>query len=99
MPNSSFLRIILAVSPAQQAHFEQYLYEMDHEVVAVEAHGETALRAARLVYPDVVVLNGPLRGTLDGMALAAALRSCEVLVVLATDPIALPTQPTHHFQR
>ncbi|WP_201981402.1 ANTAR domain-containing protein [Hymenobacter rubidus] len=94
------LRVVLAVAPAQQAYFERYLRDAGHEVVAVEARGETAFKAARLVHPDVVVLSGPLQGPLDSVALAAALRATEgiVPVVLATDPAELPELLARQFE-
>ncbi|HEX8503812.1 MAG TPA: hypothetical protein VF630_00475 [Hymenobacter sp.] len=92
--NTSFLRVLLAADSAQQTlFFEQYLREAGHEVVAVEARGEAALKAARLIHPDLVVLSGPLRGSLDGIALAAALQTgptAATPVLLVTDPAELP---------
>lgn len=92
--NPSFLRVLLAIDPNQQAtFFEQYLMEAGHEIVAVEARGDVALKAARLVHPDVVIINGPLRGPIDGNELTAALqanRAEPVPVLLVTDPAELP---------
>ncbi|WP_310396080.1 response regulator [Hymenobacter sp.] len=92
--NPSFLRVLVAADSAPQAALlEQYLHEAGHEVVTVEARGDAALKAARLLHPDFVVLSGPLRGPLDGVALAAALqagRAAPIPVVLVTDPAELP---------
>ncbi|MBF9219927.1 response regulator [Hymenobacter ruricola] len=92
--NPFFLRVLLAADSAQQAAaVEHYLHEAGHEVVRVEARADAALKAARLVHPDLVVLCGALPGDLDGGALAAALQQ-EALpptpVVVVTDPAQLP---------
>jgi DNA-binding response OmpR family regulator len=91
----SFLRILLAADSAQSAFsLEQYLCEEGHEVIVVEARGDVTLRAARLLHPDLIILSGPLRGPIDGIALAAALRApgeVAVPVVLVNDPAELPS--------
>lgn len=92
--NPSSLRVLLAVDSNQQAFFfESYLSEAGHETVAVEARGDAALKAARLVHPDVVVVGAPLRGPLDDGALVTALqanRAAPVPVLFVTDPSELP---------
>ncbi|MFD2721512.1 response regulator [Hymenobacter monticola] len=92
--NPFFLRVLLAADSAPDTTaVEYYLHDAGHEVVRVEAHGDTALKAARLVHPDLVVLSGSLPGSLDGVALAAALQQ-QVLaptpVIIVTDPAELP---------
>ena len=88
--HTHFLRILLAADSGQQATtFEYCLRQAGHEVVAVEARGDTALRAARLIYPDLVVLGGPLRGPLDAVALGAALQAGDVAPV----PMLLVANP------
>jgi CheY-like chemotaxis protein len=92
--NPFFLRVLLAAdSPEQAAALEHYLHDAGHEVVRVEARAEAALKAARLVHPDVVVLSGALHGDLDGVALAEALQR-QVLaptpVIVVHDPAELP---------
>lgn len=89
------LRILLVVDDLKlAAALAAHLREAGHdEIIAVEARGNAALKAARLVHPDLVVLSGPLRGPLNGVALAAALqasRAAPVPVVLVTDPAELP---------
>jgi CheY-like chemotaxis protein len=92
--NPTFLRVLLAADSIQQAaYLEKYLTDTGHEVVVVEARGDATLKAARLVHPDLVVLSGPLRGALDGVALAAALQADAkdpIPVMLVTDPAELP---------
>jgi chemotaxis response regulator CheB len=92
--NPSFMRVLLAIDTDQQAtFFEQYLADAGHEIVAVEARGDLALKAARLVHPDVVIINGPLRGPIDSSGLTAALkanREAPVPVLFVTDPAELP---------
>lgn len=79
----------------------RFLTGEGHEVVEVESRGDAALKAARLVHPDLVVLSGPLRGPLDGVALAAALqtdRAAPVPVMLVTDPAELPALLALHLR-
>lgn len=93
---SSPLRVLLVVddlklAAALAAPLREAGYD---EIILVEARGDAALKAARLVHPDLVVLSGPLRGTLNGVALAAALQeghAAPVPVVLVTDPAELPS--------
>ncbi|MDB5235634.1 MAG: hypothetical protein JWR44_2627 [Hymenobacter sp.] len=98
----SFLRILLAApSPQEAAVLEHFLTDEGHEVVVVEPRGDAALKAARLVHPDLVILSGPLRGPLDGVALAAALqtdRAAPVPILLVTDPAELPTLLAMHIR-
>lgn len=85
-----FLRVLLAADANQQARFwEQGLRDAGHEVVAVAPQGETTLRAARMVHPDIVVVCTPLSSTLDSNALANALQANTLLVVQVTDPAEL----------
>jgi DNA-binding response OmpR family regulator len=90
----SFLRILLtAASPQEAAVLEHFLTDEGHEVVVVESRGDAALKAARLIHPDLVILSGPLRGPLDGIALAAALQNDSaptIPVMLVTEPTELP---------
>jgi AmiR/NasT family two-component response regulator len=85
-----FLRVLLAADANQQARFwEQGLRETGHEIVAVAPQVETALRAARLIHPDVVILGSPMPNILDSTALAEALQADAVPVVLITEPAEL----------
>ena len=90
--NPFFLRVLLTADPAHPAvSLEQFLCEAGHEVVTVEARGDAALKAARLLHPDLIILSGPLHGTLTDVALAAALQTPgAVPVMLVTDPAQLP---------
>ncbi len=92
--NPFFLRVLLTADPAHPAvSLEQFLCEAGHEVVMVEARGDAALKAARLLHPDLIILTGPLRGTLTDVALAAAIQTpgaAPVPVILVTDPAQLP---------
>ncbi|UOQ99134.1 hypothetical protein MUN81_06475 [Hymenobacter sp. 5317J-9] len=92
--NPFFLRVLLAADSLEQAAaLEHHLHDAGHEVVRVEARGDAALKAARLVHPDLIVLSGPLQGTMDGVALAEALEQ-QVLaptpVLMVQDPADLP---------
>ncbi|MBF9142046.1 response regulator [Hymenobacter properus] len=92
--NPFFLRVLLAADAAHDTTaIEHYLHDAGHEVVRVEARGEAALKAARLVHPDLVVLSGPLHGGLDAVALAETLQE-QVLaptpIIVVTDPAELP---------
>ena len=73
------LRILLTVDNFKRAAaLAAHLRAAGHdEIIVVEARGDAALQAARLLHPDLVVLNGPLRDSLDGMALATALEEAE----------------------
>jgi DNA-binding response OmpR family regulator len=89
------LRVLLAVDAPQLAkQLASPLREAGHdEIVVVEARGETALKAARLIHPDLVILSGPLRGNLDVVALSAALQGSSatpIPVLLVADPAELP---------
>ncbi|GAB3589192.1 ANTAR domain-containing protein [Hymenobacter daeguensis] len=85
-----FLRVLLAADASQQARFwEQGLRDAGHEVVAVAPQGETALRAARLLHPDIVVVGTPLLSDLDSATLATALQADALLVVRVTEPAEL----------
>jgi CheY-like chemotaxis protein len=87
--NPFFLRVLLAAdSTHEAAAVEHYLHDAGHEVVRVEARGDVALKAARLVHPDLVLLSGPLTG-IDKMALAAELARH----VLAPTPVLVVTNP------
>ena len=92
--NTSILRVLLAADTVQQTtFFEQYLREAGHEVVTVEARGDATLKAARLIFPDLVVLSCPLRGSLDMGALSDALQAgptAPTPVLLVTDASKLP---------
>ncbi|HEX8329402.1 MAG TPA: hypothetical protein VF629_17835 [Hymenobacter sp.] len=92
--NTSFLRVLLAADSVQQtAFFEHHLREAGHEVVTVEARGDATLKAARLIFPDLVVLSCPLRGSLDLGALSAALQAgpaAPTPVLFITDASQLP---------
>jgi DNA-binding response OmpR family regulator len=74
--NPSSLRILLAEDDTLLASdLEACLREAGHEVMSVAACGDAALNAARLLQPDVVVLNVRMRGPRDGRAVAAELRA------------------------
>ena len=74
--STSHLRVLLAANAGQRAiYFEQYFYQAGHEVIFVDARRESALRAARLSHPDLVVLGSPLPESFDGDALATALQA------------------------
>lgn len=98
--NACCLRVLLAEDDALlAADLEACLREAGYEVMAIEARGDCALTAARLLQPDVVVLNASLRGPLDGPAVAAALRtgsSLPVAVVFVTSQPMLPTPLSAH---
>lgn len=92
--NPFFLRVLLAADSAlEAAAVEHYLHDAGHEVVRVDARGDAALKAARLVHPDLVVLSAPPHGSTDGLALAEALKQ-QVLaptpILVITDPAELP---------
>ncbi|MBJ6111589.1 hypothetical protein JAO73_21385 [Hymenobacter sp. BT523] len=92
--NPFFLRVLLAAdSPEQAAALEHHLHDAGHEVVRIEARGDAALKAARLVHPDLIVLGGALQGAMDGVGLATALEQ-QVLaptpIVVVNDPDELP---------
>ncbi|MFC7667819.1 hypothetical protein ACFQT0_10795 [Hymenobacter humi] len=89
------LRVLLAVDDRTLAkQLAGPLREAGHdEIVVVEARGEAALKAARLIHPDLVILSGPLRGSLDVVALSAALQGSSatpIPVLLVADPAELP---------
>ncbi|MDO7846935.1 hypothetical protein Q5H92_11245 [Hymenobacter sp. M29] len=92
--NPFFLRVLLAADSAHEAAaVEHYLHDAGHEVVRVEARGDTALKAARLVHPDLVVLSGAPSGSIDGAALAEALARhvlAPTPILVITDPAELP---------
>ena len=73
------LRVLLAVDNFKRAAaLAAHLRAAGHdEIIVVEARGDAALKAARLLHPDLVVLSGPLRGPLDGVALTTALEDAE----------------------
>jgi CheY-like chemotaxis protein len=92
--NPFFLRVLLVADLAHDAiAIEHYLHDAGHEVVRVEARGDAALKAARLVHPDLVVLSGPAPGSSGGAALAAALQQhvlAPTPIIAVTDPAELP---------
>ena len=92
--NPFFLRVLLVADSAPDATaVEHYLHDAGHEVVRVEARPDAALKAARLVHPDLVVLSGPPPAAPDDVPLAAALQQhvlAPTPVIAVTDPAALP---------
>jgi DNA-binding response OmpR family regulator len=93
--NPFFLRILLAAdSPEQAAAVERYLHDAGHEVVRVEARPDAALKAARLVHPDLVVLSSrSLQGPMNGATLDAELKRhvpAPTPVIVVHDPAELP---------
>ncbi|GAA4357467.1 hypothetical protein GCM10023185_22210 [Hymenobacter saemangeumensis] len=80
---SDCLRILLVEDDAAvAADLLACLQEAGHEVLSVEARSDFALTAARLLQPDVVVLNVRLRGPLDGLAVASTLRASRPVPVI-----------------
>ena len=97
------LRVLLAVDDRKLAkQLAGPLREAGHdEIVVVEARGEVALKAARLIHPDLVILSGPLRGNLDVVALSAALQGSSatpIPVLLVADPAELPDLLALHLR-
>ena len=97
------LRVLLAVDdPKVAAQLAASLRQAGHdEIIVVEARGDVALKAARLLHPDLLVLCGPLRGDLNVVAHSAALltgHSTPVSVLLVTDPAELPDVLALHLQ-
>ena len=76
---ASPLRILLAVDNFKRAAaLAAHLRAAGHdEIIVVGARGGAALKAARLLHPDLVVLSGPLCGSLDGVALATTLEEAK----------------------
>ena len=90
------LRVLLAVDDRKLAkELAAPFRRAGHhdEIIVVEARGEAALKAARLLHPDFVILCGPLRGSLDVVTLTAALEatgSTPAQVLLVANPAELP---------
>jgi DNA-binding NarL/FixJ family response regulator len=97
------LRVLLAVDDLKLAAelAAPIRAQSQPEIIVVEARGEAALKAARLLHPDLVILSGALRGTLDVVALSAALQAYHgtpVPVLLVTSPADLPDLLALHLQ-
>ena len=97
------LRVLLAVDdPKVAAELAASLRLAGHdEIIVVEARGEAALKAARLLHPDLLILCGALRGDFNVVALSAALSagpSTPVPVLLVADPAELPDLLALHLQ-
>ncbi|MDO7852862.1 hypothetical protein [Hymenobacter convexus] len=93
--NPFFLRVLLAADSAREAAaLEHYLHDAGHEVVRVEARSDAALKAARLVHPDLVVLSAPQPGGPGEEGLAEALARhvlAPTPIIVVTDPAELPS--------
>ena len=76
---ASPLHILLAVDNFKRAAaLAAHLRAAGHdEIILMKARGDAALKAARLLHPDLVVLSSPLRGSLGGVALTTALEDAE----------------------
>ena len=97
------LRVLLAVDDRKLAkELAAPFRRAGHdEIIVVEARGEAALKAARLLHPDFVILCGPLRGNLDVVALSAALQGSSatpIPVLLVADPAELPDLLALHLR-
>jgi CheY-like chemotaxis protein len=84
------LRLLLAEDDALvAADLVAGLHEAGHQVVAVAARGDEAIRLAQARRPDLLLLNLRLRGGLDGVAVAQAVADTPVVFVTAlTAPAA-----------
>ena len=92
---ASPLRVLVAIDDVQRtAALVVHLRAAGlDEIIVAEARGDAALKAARLLHPDLVVVGGPLRGPLDGAGLATSLQKplgVSVPVLIITDPEELP---------
>ncbi|OGX85270.1 ANTAR domain-containing protein [Hymenobacter glacialis] len=93
--SASPLRVLVAIDDVQRAaalvgHLRAAGLD---EIIVAEARGDAALKAARLLHPDLVVVGGPLRGPLDGAGLATSLQvplGISIPVLTVTDPAELP---------
>jgi len=85
------MRLLIVEDEAITAlHLEALLQDLGHQVCAVEATGEGAIRAAERHQPDLVLMDVRLAGQLDGISAAARIRNQygipSLLVTAYTDP-------------
>ena len=69
----------------------QQVVRMNHEVLGIADSGEEAVRLAKALLPDLVLMDGALRGSLNGFeagSLIEALLGCPIIYVSAS-PLAL----------
>ena len=65
----------------------QQVVRMNHEVLGIVDSGEQAVQLAKALLPDLVLMDGSLRGSLDGFeagSLIEALLGCPIIYLSAS---------------